>query len=402
MAPIDPDGDGTFEQRFMLYDLDQQQVVYDSHDLLGTGSQEFEVELTNTFQDSTGSVYTHAFNTADSTIITNKLRPLIVETGSSLATEYATDIANGLVAEMALTAGLTDTIQVNLDNSSSSPSIEIELDKVGADGVQASLMERYVFLAEALESLDFKEFDYILPSEGYYIDAPNVADHTDQGDVDDKILHHEHPSATQVYDSLDFTSLSTVTSFNGSGYSPTVPVKKIKTQTDVLGWLWQTEYKQKKYYYFAKEKGWHKFTPVEETIVLKQFRSATIELKVVDDGLPNTDSFIITPGSDWAFDTLTVSSFNSTATAHTAATVTSTALAIEIGSASMGDLETFITSTGPGALNDQINTALSTTGLTYLTATGTVTASSQLAASIDSSGDVANGVALTTYGSNFF
>ena len=38
LAPIDPDGDGTYEQRFMLYDLEQQQIVYDSHDMLATGT----------------------------------------------------------------------------------------------------------------------------------------------------------------------------------------------------------------------------------------------------------------------------------------------------------------------------------------------------------------------------
>lgn len=291
--PHDSDDDQVAdEQRFLLWDIEEETVVFDSHDIISTGEVLFEVELTlnGTATDFTGNggFYQHAWDSSNNSIVVADIVPILSETGGAVALTYPSgpNSAN-------LNAGASGTLTASV----SSDTVAIGIPKAGNDGESIPLMQRYTFLARALEDLAFNEFDYILPVGSYFLDAPNIADCTTDGDPLSKILHHEHVSATPVYPiaDLDFSTISALSTASGSFYEPEerIPARvSSSTQTDILGWLWQTEYAQKNYYYFAKAKGWDNFVPKSDQIVL----SVPSETKVlsIDDASANAHTFDIT------------------------------------------------------------------------------------------------------------
>ena len=286
MVPHDSDEDGVYDQqRFLLWDIEEESVVFDSHSIIPTGEVLFEVDLTlngsaSDFEGASG-YYQHAWDITTGSVTVADLVPLI-------------DSAQGVNSPVTLTDSVTGD------------GISVEIIKAGNDGESVPLMQRYVFLARALEDLAFNEFDYILPVGSYFLDVPNVADNTDDGTPSGKILHHENVSATAVYPiaDLDFSSISALTTASGSAYAPEekIPARVASaTQTDVLGWLWQTNYAQRTYYYFAKAKGWDLFVPKSEQIVLS-VPAETKTLSIQDSTQTHDNTFDITFESGFADD----------------------------------------------------------------------------------------------------
>jgi hypothetical protein len=119
--------------RILVYDLEDQQWVYDTLEVLAINEGIVDVD------DSSFDLFT----TGDITI---------PDSGITL-----TDLLSG------------DFTQVG------SSTISTVVQTAGADGTGVSLVEKYAALNRAYHSLDFKDADYVLP-KGVYIDDQNIAD----------------------------------------------------------------------------------------------------------------------------------------------------------------------------------------------------------------------------------
>lgn len=96
----------------------------------------------------------------------------------------------------------------------------------GQDGNDMSWVELYAAFEEAYQSLDYREGDIVIPV-GVYFDVPNIAEQDDGS-------HWEADTGTAVH-TPDFSSLPSSTD----------------TISNVLGWLWQYQYRGHVYTYFT-------------------------------------------------------------------------------------------------------------------------------------------------------
>lgn len=119
--------------RYLVYDLEDQQWVYDSIEVLAINEGIVDVDDTSFDLFTTGDI-------------------LLPDSGITLT---------------ALTT--TDFTQVGTSTVSTA------VDTAGADGTGASLVEKYAALSRAYYSLDFRDADYVVP-KGVYIDDQNIAD----------------------------------------------------------------------------------------------------------------------------------------------------------------------------------------------------------------------------------
>ena len=237
---------GVEEQRIIIYDKEEEGYVWDSHSILEIIEKPFFVEETAiAFGDSGGNPIVHGID-SDGVFKPGEILPLLdLDSASSYSANTIT--ANYVAAE---TADHYIWVDQNTSNT-----FQAEIIRQGNDGQTVPLVQKYVFMDRALESLTFKEFDYILPCGGYHLDAPNIAEYTANG----LIAHHELQGAAQVHSSVDFTTLPT-------GTGPAQPATDLVLDSNnVLGWLWQTEFEGKKYYYMASKKGWDLFDAMTQT-----------------------------------------------------------------------------------------------------------------------------------------
>lgn len=280
-------GSGVYEQRILIRDSVDEALIWDSHGIEDIIYRPFTISRSGDFLDSQGDVYEHGFSDAQSYIVPDMVP--IYEEGTS-GYVYTTADSNTLT-----------TAQGNQE------SINITFTRAGNDGTNVPLVQKYVFMDKSLDGLNFKEFDYILPCGGYFIDAPNIADAYVLNSAGDKrVVHHEHPQASLyhipgsataglspagLYGYVDWSlALSDIKS-TAQCITADEPrrVDLVSTQSsgtdaaasNVLGWLWQTEYEQKKYYYFASGKGWERFNALEETITFS-VDAQSFDLEITD------------------------------------------------------------------------------------------------------------------------
>jgi hypothetical protein len=98
----------------------------------------------------------------------------------------------------------------------------------GDDGAAMSLLERYAALEHAYSMLDYRDGDYVIPC-GTYVDSRNIVDQ-------DNFSHWSTASGSALY-TPDYSSVPTAGD----------------TANDVLGWLWQYQYRGKVYTYFLDD-----------------------------------------------------------------------------------------------------------------------------------------------------
>jgi len=337
---------GVDEQRVIVYDIEEEGYVWDSHSILQIAEKPFLVEQTGDFADSSGNPLVHGIG-SDGVFHPGEILPLLdvdesgYEPSSSITSDYA-------IADFAKHYIWSDT--------QSTDTFIATIKRQGNDGQTIPLVQKYVFMDRALESLTFKEFDYILPCGGYHLDSPNIADSVSGG----LIVHHELQGAQPVHSSVDFSSLPI-------GTGPSKPSADLSIDSNnVLGWLWQTEFEGEKYYYMSSKKGWDLFDAMTQTFTV-EVPDQVVSFSVTHAS--GTTTFDLTLGPEWkdggATSIATTADPVSVLDAN-APTYVANAISIEIGElgATLGDVINYV----ENLLEARVRTA---TGIT----TGTISVS---------------------------
>lgn len=335
---------GVEEQRVIIYDSQDEAYIWDSHSILDILERPFYVEIDGVFADSAGSPMTHGIS-SNGIFMPNEILVMADHSETYYSNTLTSDYSVGQEAVHSLWK----------DTSSGNGDITVTIERQGNDGLTVPLVQRYVFLDRALESLGFREFDYILACGGYFIDAPNIADSVSS---DGKIVHHELQGSIPVHTGIDFSVLPT-------GTQPSAVSIDLSSTTgdpnNILGWLWQTEYEGNKFYYMAAKKGWELFEAVTETVTMEvPAQEVSFSVASASDSL----SFALSLSFDYKVGgvvSIAIAEDNAAPITASLVSYTANALSIVIGTqgATLGDIKNWVENSLEAAVN--VATSLSGT-----------------------------------------